>query len=121
MTEEVFIRGEIVGELPSGQKKVHLFVGRTDGIRFFVDKDCVDGKRIVPVADVSRGGWISTADRLPNPFESVLMHTPEDSPLPVVHEGYLTCNEIWMSLYREAYTLSEVTHWMPMPEPPKEG
>lgn len=65
------------------------------------------------------GEWIRTEDRLPERFVSVLMHTPEDSPLPVVHEGYLTHDDIWLSIYGEGYTLQEVTHWMPMPNPPK--
>lgn len=63
--------------------------------------------------------WIRTEEQLPTRFESVLMHTPEDSPLPTVHEGYLTHDDIWFSIYGEAYTLHEVTHWMPMPKPPK--
>lgn len=65
------------------------------------------------------GGWINSNERLPNPFESVLMCIPEDAPLPIVHEGYLTNEDIWVSLYHEAYTLDEVPFWMPMPEPPK--
>ena len=67
------------------------------------------------------GGWIRTADELPGMFVSVLMYVPGDNPLPTVHEGYLTGENIWLSLYREAYTMDEVPFWMPMPEPPKEG
>lgn len=67
------------------------------------------------------GGWINSKERLPNLFESVLMCIPEDAPLPIVHEGYLTNEDIWVSLYHEAYTLDEVPFWMPMPEPPKAG
>lgn len=70
---------------------------------------------------VSGGGWIKTADELPGMFVSVLMYVPGDHPLPVVHEGYLTGENIWISLYREAYTMDEVPYWMPMPEPPKDG
>lgn len=70
---------------------------------------------------VSVGGWIRTADEQPGMFVSVLMYVPGDNPLPVVHEGYLTGDNIWISLYREAYTMDEVPYWMPMPEPPKDG
>lgn len=70
---------------------------------------------------VSCGGWIKTADEPPGMFVSVLMYVPGDHPLPVVHEGYLTGDNIWLSLYREAYTMDEVPYWMPMPEPPKVG
>lgn len=65
------------------------------------------------------GGWIRTADEPPGMFVSVLMYVPGDSPLPTVHEGYLTGENIWISLYGEAYTMDEVPFYMPMPEPPK--
>lgn len=66
-------------------------------------------------------GWISAKDRLPTPFESVLLNIPCDSPFPTVHEGYFNGADVWMSLYGEAYTMEEVPFWMPMPEPPKDG
>ena len=70
---------------------------------------------------VSAGGWIRTADEPPGMYVSVLMYVPGDNPLPVVHEGFLTLDNIWMSIYGEAYTMDEVPYWMPMPEPPKVG
>lgn len=70
---------------------------------------------------VSGCGWIRTADELPGMFVSVLMYVPGNDPLPTVCEGYLTGDNIWISLYREAYTMDEVPMWMPMPEPPEVG
>lgn len=70
---------------------------------------------------VSSGGWIRTADEQPGIFVSVLMFIPGDHPLPTVHEGYLTGDNIWISVYGEAYTMDEVPFWMDMPEPPKVG
>ena len=65
--------------------------------------------------------WISTKERLPNIFESVLLHVPDNTPLPTVHEGYLTRENIWISMNDRAYTMEEVPFWMPMPEPPEAG
>lgn len=63
--------------------------------------------------------WISVKERLPEPFVSVLVHIPEEEPLPQVHEGYITPDGTWCSvLYVETY--DRVAHWMPLPEPPKE-
>lgn len=70
---------------------------------------------------VSSGGWIRTQDEQPGMFVSVLMYVPGDHPLPVVHEGYLTGDNIWVSVYGEPYTSDEVPLWKPMPEPPKDG
>ncbi len=72
-------------------------------------------------AQPKEGEWISTEERLPNPFESVLINIPGDSPLPTVREGYLIPEEIWISPhFNEAYTMGEVPFWKPMPKPPKE-
>ena len=50
--------------------------------------------------------WISVEDRLPEPFVPVLVQMPGEEPFPTVREGF-----------REP---GEVTHWKPMPHPPKE-
>lgn len=67
------------------------------------------------------GGWIRTSEAQPGMFVSVLIYVPGDSPLPAVHEGYLTDEGNWVSLYHEEYGFDEVPFWMPMPEPPKVG
>lgn len=66
--------------------------------------------------------WISAKEKLPNPYESVLINLPGNSPLPTVREGYLTEEGYWISLFfHEAFTTDEVPFWMPLPEPPKDG
>lgn len=64
--------------------------------------------------------WISVNDGLPEPFISVLCYMPGEQPFPTVHEGFVSNNGIWHSNYfnREP---GEVTHWMPLPQPPEEG
>ena len=62
--------------------------------------------------------WISVNDRLPQPFVSVLVHMPEEEPCPTVREGFISNDGIWQSaMFRREP--NEVTHWMPLPEPPK--
>ena len=66
--------------------------------------------------------WISVDDRLPEPFVSVLAFIPSEEPLPTVHESYIEDHSAWVCiLTAERYKTGEVTHWMPMPEPPREG
>lgn len=63
------------------------------------------------------GGWIPVAlGFLPEEFVSVLAYIPSEAPLPTVKEAYLA-NNCW-STKSWIYNRSEVTHWMPMPEPP---
>ena len=52
----------------------------------------------------------------------MLAYIPSEAPLPTVHESYIADHEAWVCiLTAERYSNGEVTHWMPMPEPPKEG
>ena len=63
--------------------------------------------------------WISVKERLPNPFESVLVFMPGEEPLPTVHEGFISNEGSWVSNHFLRVP-DEVTHWMPMPLPPAE-
>ena len=66
--------------------------------------------------------WISVDDRLPEPFTSVLACIPSEIPLPTVHESYIADHGAWVCiLTAERYKFGEVTHWMPLPHPTKEG
>lgn len=62
--------------------------------------------------------WISVKNRLPEEFVSVLINVPDEAPLTTVSEGFLEPGGTW---YKRGYRLlpTEVTHWQPMPEPPK--
>ena len=62
--------------------------------------------------------WGSVNDRFPDPFVSVLVHMPGEEPFPTVHEGFISNDGIWQSaMFRREP--GEVTHWKPMPKPPK--
>ncbi len=62
--------------------------------------------------------WISVKDRLPEPFEDVLVYWDKSMPMEV-------CNYDPDGWWCEAATAgepldSEPTHWMPLPEAPHE-
>ena len=62
--------------------------------------------------------WIPVDDRLPEPFVSVLVQMPGEEPFPTVREGFISNDGIWQSaMFRREP--GEVTHWQPMPQPPK--
>lgn len=64
--------------------------------------------------------WIPVSERLPEPFTTVLVQIPGEKPCPTVREGYFSGDGIWAAGFyiREP---EEITHWMAMPEPPKES
>ena len=61
--------------------------------------------------------WIPVTERLPEPFVSVLIYAPNSAPLPTVHEAYLGHDDIWHLPYVYDVQETDVTHWLPMPEP----
>jgi hypothetical protein len=62
------------------------------------------------------GGWISVKDRLPEPYETVAVIAKADCWSYCL--GWLNGDE-WV-IAEEASEEWAVTHWMPLPEPPKE-
>lgn len=62
------------------------------------------------------GGWIRVEDRLPERFEPVLV-CREKNGSTYVEQGYKDVGE-WWKVY--GTRTKQVTHWMPLPEPPKE-
>lgn len=80
------------------------------------------------VRDLLKGGeqWISVEERLPEREQSVLVYSPQNEELfqifDAVFDGEmfreLDANDYAETLYTEGSYVG-VTHWMPMPEPPK--
>lgn len=74
--------------------------------------------------------WISVKDRLPEDRQMVLISIPDELFGQICHVAEFTLDEfgdkhIWQTINgsHPAYTLYAnilgVTHWMPLPEPPK--
>jgi hypothetical protein len=60
-------------------------------------------------------GWISVKDRMPEPNTVVLVYSNKKGVVIDFFDSYLlTGGEQFLSS-------SDVTHWMPLPEPPKES
>lgn len=62
-------------------------------------------------------GWISVDERLPDEDANVLVYF-EDRTIMTAH--FLGCNIGWVP-DNTGMSLGKVTHWMPLPEPPKSG
>lgn len=119
------------------EKKLIYDLLHDDGIRFEVNVDTSSPESIVQgfqefMEKLKEGfvdlinaqpsfGWISTKDRLPEPFTSVLVNIPCHAPMPTVYEGFFVSADEWMTCCGDSYTMDEVPFWMPMPEAPKDG
>lgn len=111
---------------------VSAFCGNCEGTEVCgqLGEPCEEVKRIkaIPAADVeSKQKWVSVEDELPEDYRMVLCYTPVDGYICVGF--YRTYNWAGKKLtkwnivtaMRSTKTLTKkVTHWMPLPEPPKE-
>lgn len=68
------------------------------------------------ILDVS--AWIDVKDRLPEPKKLVLVYTPNSPAFDIMSTDYIRINKSGECLW-DIYARDEVTHWMPLPEPPK--
>lgn len=67
---------------------------------------------------VSMSEWISVKDRMPQDFVSVLGCMRFAGPYPAVRECYVIGGKHFF--FPALRSVEAVTHWMPMPEQPKE-
>ncbi len=61
-------------------------------------------------------GWISVKDRLPHNFISVLGYMTDAGDFPPVRECYTVGNAFF---FPALAAMHPVSHWMPLPQPPK--
>ena len=105
---------------------------REEAIKFLEETsfggEMLGDKNLVAVCDLAISAlreqeerrWIPVTECLPQNYISVLVYIPTAEPLPMVHEAYIGDDEEWHSSVFYGIENEDVTHWMPMPEPPKE-
>ena len=68
------------------------------------------------ICEANNAGWISVKDRLPEVGKVVLAFGTR-SATTCQFQGITNKNNLW---WWKGHTIKKVTHWMPLPEPPKE-
>lgn len=63
---------------------------------------------------LKRGGWVSVKERLPAVGETVLIYYRHHDQQSIITARFVNGGFI-------GFWDADVTHWMPLPEPPKEG
>ena len=65
--------------------------------------------------------WISVEDRLPEADGLVLIHAPsvQEGILPYIDTAWYEKITGWCLIFK--WQTRQVTHWQPLPEPPKEA
>ena len=108
-------------------------IGRYERIRYNLlnreDKEAVDIAFVALMKQeefesklraLESSGWISVEDRLPEENQRVILYIPRVMEGGNVRTGWLEPIKMWYTDSRDRLFYKQVTHWMPMPEPPKE-
>ena len=109
MAEKEYIEREAVLEMLKRECSPKVFAYLADQVN------------AIPAADVRPVKWIPVTERLPELHEEVLVCTEEYGEtvlgfaMVAVFEG-----TGWLEAWERKTYLTAVTHWMPLPEPPKE-
>lgn len=76
--------------------------------------------QIIAMVAEDKSRWIPVTERLPKTYEYVLLYVPNEAPFENVRFGHLMENGLWATGLYKWGAKNPVTHWMPLPEPPKE-
>lgn len=120
MTREEAIRildPDTTGEALAEIEYYNGFSGKTAAARAVSDA-CI--LAVAAILEQEERRWVPVEESLPQNYISVLVYTPTAEPLPMVHEAYIGDDGEWHSSVVYGVDNEDVTHWMPMPEPPKE-
>lgn len=79
----------------------------------FVKEDGHERIRFVPK-------WISVKERLPEHLTSVIVHRKDGGIFMWEYFNTSPTDECWIDDSMNVYSFYDVTHWMPLPEPPEE-
>ena len=74
----------------------------------------INERQLLEIAVLSKPKWIPVTERLPDENDVVLITDSLD-----VGTGYLIHGYGWISPFDDI-DMSHVSHWMPLPQPPKE-
>lgn len=64
--------------------------------------------------------WVSVKDRLPENFQTVLMARTDGTIYCHMYCENTQTDGCWVDDYLNWFSVYDVTHWMPLPEPPTE-
>ena len=67
----------------------------------------------------AKPGWISTKDRLPKPYQGVIVARVYEPGKPLRVEAGMLTDKGWWKVY--GTNCKKVSYWMPLPEPPEYG
>ena len=90
-------------------------------LRYGTARAMIEWINEIPAADVEpKRRWIPVTERLPKHLTSVIVHRKDGGIFIWEYFDTSPTDECWIDDSANVYLFYDVTHWMPLPEPPKE-
>ena len=70
--------------------------------------------------EVTKPQWIPVTERLPENWTSVIVHRKDGGIFIWEYFNTSPTDECWIDDSMNVYSFYDVTHWMPLPQPPEE-
>jgi len=90
-------------------------------LRFYEDGTLYYKQAADAIEVLSKPQWIPVTERLPDHLTSVIVHRKDGGIFIWEYFDTSPTDECWIDDSMNVYSFYDVTHWMPLPEPPKEA
>lgn len=125
--EKIYItKGDaVLALLEKGQHSKRYKLGESWELNFFEIQEAIDAMPATDVQPAKHGHWIPCSERLPEDNTTVLyVWRSENGNASVLHGWHSSIRGLGRAWHQSGVGMQrpddEVTHWMPLPEPPKE-
>ena len=83
-------------------------------------ENCIMDEAADAIEKLSKPKWIPVTERLPEHLTSVIVHRKDGGIFIWEYFDTSSTDECWIDDSMNVYSFYDVTHWMPLPEPPEE-
>lgn len=118
MTDEYILKDKVLNLIEHNDRVCHYADERYENVVYATAQTICRVVADIPASDVQPvDRWISVEDRLPATRKTVLIYDEYEG----VSAGYYDSDYAKFRSIEDVYRSCNVTHWQPIPEPPKEG
>lgn len=118
MTDEYILKDKVLNLIEHNDRVCHYADERYENVVYATARTICRVVADIPASDVQPvDRWISVEDRLPATRKTVLIYDEYEG----VSAGYYDSDYAKFRSIEDVYRSCNVTHWQPIPEPPKEG
>lgn len=116
MANEYILKDKVLNLIEHNDRVCHYADERYENVVYATAQTICKVVADMPAADIQPMAWISVDDKLPESCKTVIIYDEYVG----VETGYYDIAFDKFRSIEDTYRTCNVTHWMPLPNPPKE-